>query len=610
MDFKDLIKFQMMSHTTTNTGQSLVGGVATLQHTIFQMIMMLFVSLIDDIAKAIPKLVGDAKSVIKQKLSSQVEKTLSEVNSPTQLSEQAISLNTRHKINKFVMFRCYSTSGESEKSNVNETTSEETNGMVDACLAFVAKLHNVPKFNLINKGNIMVGFTDMPIQITRDIFFKIDNITFTPSGSVQSIKFTLMSNTVSASDITTFAKNIYQNWLLEMKNSLGNNLYFFDQKGRESSAPSMPPTNSVTDILNHKRMLVSTAPKQLSFTMSPFYSNKKFANIFGKDVREIERRVRFFLDNRDWYDAKGVPYQLGILLSGEPGTGKSSIIKAIANLTKRHIVNVNFANITTASQLKNMFYSDKIQTFTDQSLANTHSYFIPIDQRIYVLEEIDTLGEIVCQRVYNENKGAEDAIPTVNDELTLGEILTVLDGTMEIPGRIIIMTTNHHEILDRALIRPGRIDVHTHFKLADRELILEMFKAYMEHDIKLDLHDKIPEYALSPAEVGQVLFRFFGTSASDAEIVAEMIRTSELKNTKTTKITTKTNIDLLESSKSSQSSPSTPTLNHPESPTSPISKPKGTKDSSPKKTEPNQYAEFQDGIESYNSTSFSMYQSI
>ena len=101
--------------------------------------------------------------------------------------------------------------------------------------------------------------------------------------------------------------------------------------------------------------------------------------------------------------------------------------------------------------------------------SEVQSFFIPIDQRIYVLEEIDAIGNIVKQR-QNTNAG-NDKPESLNDEVTLAEILTVLDGTMEVPGRIIIMTSNHPETLDRALVRPGRIDVHVHFGFSKCEKI-------------------------------------------------------------------------------------------------------------------------------------------
>jgi ATP-dependent 26S proteasome regulatory subunit len=247
-----------------------------------------------------------------------------------------------------------------------------------------------------------------------------------------------------------------------------------------------------------------SAPRQLNFVKSPFYSNKSFANIFGREVREVEERVNFFLNNRSWYDERGIPYQLGLLLSGVPGSGKTSIIRAIANLTKRHIVNVNFANITTATQLKNLFFNEKLSVYTDSTMSNFQVLTIPLEHRIYVLEEIDAISDIVKQRVDGETKN--EPVP---DELTLGEILTVLDGTLEVPGRMVIMTSNRPEILDKALIRPGRIDVSVKFGYAKKELIVEMFESFFGGEFPRDLIFQLPDEKLTAAEVGKVMFRNF-----------------------------------------------------------------------------------------------------
>jgi SpoVK/Ycf46/Vps4 family AAA+-type ATPase len=259
--------------------------------------------------------------------------------------------------------------------------------------------------------------------------------------------------------------------------------------------------------------------------MAPFYSNKKFSNIYGDEIRLIEKRIKFFIENRNWYDSKGIPYQLGFLLSGIPGTGKTSVIRAIANLTKRHIINVNFANINTATQLKNLFYSDKIQVYTDQTFTNIQTYHIPIEQRLYVLEEIDAIGDIVKQR-----SSDSENISTINDELTLMEILTVLDGTMEIPGRIVIMTTNHPEILDSALVRPGRIDINVKFTYSKRELIAEMFEAYLDIQFPIDKLNKLPDRKLSPAEIGEILFRHFDHKENIDAIIDDLNSSAVLKN--------------------------------------------------------------------------------
>jgi len=120
----------------------------------------------------------------------------------------------------------------------------------------------------------------------------------------------------------------------------------------------------------------------------------------------------------------------------------------------------------------------------------------------------------------------ESESTAVNDELTLGEILTVLDGTMEVPGRMIVMTTNHPEVLDDALIRPGRIDVQAAFTYASRELIAAMYVAYLEKELSPASVAQLPAAVLSPAEVGQVLFRHFGMPSTEAEIVADLVKTA------------------------------------------------------------------------------------
>jgi hypothetical protein len=305
---------------------------------------------------------------------------------------------------------------------------------------------------------------------------------------------------------------------------LGDKIYYFDQKNGHSQPPRSPISTKSEDIYNHKQMMINTSPKQLSFTKAQYYSNKQFSNLYGDDIRYIEKRIKFFTENKEWYDRKGIPYQIGLLLSGLPGSSKSSCIKSIANMTKRHIINVNFANITTATQLKNLFYSDKISVYTDGQLSGTQSYYIPVDQRLYVFEEIDVAGNVLMQRCTENNPTRNGQ--TINDELTLMEILTILDGTMEIPGRMIIMTTNHPEVLDKALIRPGRIDVNIQFGYARANLIVEMFEGYFDQPFPVSEIDKLPDNKLSPAEISQVLFRHFDNVIVD-QIIADMNETCQ-----------------------------------------------------------------------------------
>jgi Cdc6-like AAA superfamily ATPase len=511
MDLRELMKLNMFSQGASNADSNWM-------HLAYQLVVFVVMSVIDDVIKALPGVVTQTKNAVLGYCTSRVKDTVIDAVSTKTLLDSSVPLKTRHQVNTLFMTRVYV--AESDKD-----VCEESNAVVDAVLNHISKLQNVPTFQLIDKARFMITYKDKPVQITPDIFAKITGTNFTSTGKLQTIRLSLQSNTLSATEMTSYTLELHRNYMQELKNSLGNQIFFFDHKHKDTQPPQAPHSGASGDeLLNYKVMRINTAPKTLNFTMTPFVSNKQFSNIFGAEIREIEQRVRFFLENRAWYDAKGIPYQLGILLSGKPGTGKTSCIRAIANITRRHIVNVNFANVTTATQLKALFYNDKLQVYNDNSMANTVAYHIPVPQRLYVLEEIDAIGDVVKQRTSDA-----PVEKTVADELTLMEILTVMDGTIETPGRILIMTSNHPETLDAALIRPGRIDVHVTFDYAPRDLLAEMYNSYLGSDVPSQLFDRLPDRQLSPAEAGQVLFRHFNKGSDAAVIVNDLIDTAIAK---------------------------------------------------------------------------------
>ena len=466
---------------------------------VWQVVFMIAIGFADELTKFVPILL----TAIKERyLTDFFQKQITEKldRSCQLISSSAVALNTRHHLNQVSMRRMYNP----DAKNVDRR--EEMNMMIDAVLDTVAKQHNVPSFRLIESAQVMISYKEHPIQLTKDIYLRLDSVTSSAEGNVETIDITLASNTVSAAEISRYVKHLCELRKEELKNALGDSVFYFDQKSKDSDR--IPPSlgvskNPAQDIENMKRMQIQTAPKQLSFSKTPFVSNKQFHNIFGEEARLIEKRVKFFLENREWYDTRGVPYQLGLMLSGPPGTGKTSCVRAIANLTRRHIINVNFSNIRSATQLKNLFFSEKLSVYTDSSLNESQTFVIPIDQRIYVLEEIDAVGDVLKQRT---GTSQASALP---DEVTLGEILTTFDGTVESPGRIIIMTSNHPELLDAALTRPGRVDVSVVFRNACLQQIADMFSAFYETTHTLSNLPLELDRQLTSAETAQVLLKHF-----------------------------------------------------------------------------------------------------
>ena len=160
---------------------------------------------------------------------------------------------------------------------------------------------------------------------------------------------------------------IVKNYLIKMTNKLGNNIYYFSEM----------PLTLYRD--SNGKVDQSKMPDYLHFSMKQFITNRSFKNLFGKDIDIIKKRVDFFRYNKDWYDNKGVPYTLGILVSGNPGSGKTSIIKCIANETKRHIINIHLSDSMTKTQIENLFYNEQICVTQN---GKTETYTIPIDKRI------------------------------------------------------------------------------------------------------------------------------------------------------------------------------------------------------------------------------------
>ena len=184
--------------------------------------------------------------------------------------------------------------------------------------------------------------------------------------------------------------------------------------------------------------------------------------------RVLTCRLDLFMnDPKSWYTRTGVPRTLGLILHGPPGTGKTSLIKAIATHTKRHIFNVCLGKVEGREHLNSIMFNDMIT-------LNAKEIRVPIDQRLYVMEDVDADCKVVLSRDSRATTTYDD------DNITLADILNVFDGTRECPGRIVIMTTNCYDKLDPALLRPGRMDCHIHLGNIGSHALRRMLLEYCD----------------------------------------------------------------------------------------------------------------------------------
>lgn len=298
--------------------------------------------------------------------------------------------------------------------------------------------------------------------------------------------------------------------------------------------------------------------------------------------------VQQFLKKEGKFGIAGFPNKLGLLLDGPPGTGKTSLIKALAHHTGRHIVSVNLARLETNRQLMDVLFDLVFPVEDGEFPLKMH-----FEEIIFVMEDIDAASKVVYAREKSKGsqrsraKGSEaskghetgqviqqvensspDIPPLVrlvsggcdtdsdgndgktpkemqieammgvviskfaeasaacssdpecahpmfgprstynaDDKLNLAGLLNVLDGVVDSPGRIIIMTTNFPEKLDPALIRPGRINKRIHLGYVKHEALCDMAEHYL--GIHLDgkarstLEEIAAQFTLSPAQVEQ-----------------------------------------------------------------------------------------------------------
>ena len=187
-----------------------------------------------------------------------------------------------------------------------------------------------------------------------------------------------------------------------------------------------------------------------------------FIEKYKKDL--LIKTLSDFINNEQWYIDNGIPYQLGILLYGAPGTGKTSLIKAIA------------------SYLDYSIYYLSPQKLSKIELAMST---LP-DKCIVVIEDID--GNAVTHsrtKEPNQNNETNDLSELI--KINLSEVLNSLDGMFYAHGRILIATTNHVKKLDEALIRPGRIDLKVEIGYVNTEILKDFIDHFFPNN-KIDFN--------------------------------------------------------------------------------------------------------------------------
>ena len=623
MDFMQMMQTQILTFTSMKNDGNMMQAV----------IGIIILTLVNNFIKVLPIIWSSIEKYAAQYLKKKKNDYLSNIN-------VVKSINGITKTRKGnILFEKTSVSGDEE--------------IVLALIRHISNL-KTSKNILFNRDFFVINTEEFIIE--PEVYCSVLTWNKDDKGNIAQYSFEIYSYEYNVERLKEIVDRIVEEYKQDKANNLGKQPYYFNEI-------CIPIPKNIDGTYRYE-----AAQRSFIFDMTPFYTNKSLSNVFGSHLNIVKKRVDMFINNPMWYQRKGIPHTLGILLSGPPGTGKTSAIKAIANDTGRHIFNISLSKMTTQTQLKKLFYSTEVKVLKNGANEIVH---IPIDKRIYVMEDIDVLGDIVLDRriiktttssntssntlpnttpiseiprtvsprtvspiqkskqsissntnnntntntnndnndndndnndVYNlmndnmafSNSGyggtslsdafaepnmirqpdrsylisdlpnsksiiKSDTVLTNNiykrlntslndydtlsvksnnsinsennqdynqdnkdnlkkdksdidennknpEEITLSFLLNLLDGVLETPGRIVIMTSNHPERLDPALVRPGRIDINLRVGYCSRDMVIDMFRFFYD-DNTIEINETEWEYnkEITPAELSAIL---------------------------------------------------------------------------------------------------------
>ncbi|GLJ55344.1 hypothetical protein SUGI_1187530 [Cryptomeria japonica] len=232
---------------------------------------------------------------------------------------------------------------------------------------------------------------------------------------------------------------------------------------------------------------------------------------------DIMEDLTKFSQREKYYKKVGRAWKRGYLLFGPPGTGKSSMIAAIANFLEYDIYDLELTGVKSNNELRKLL------------IGTTNKSVIVIEDIDCSLDLTDRKKKVKKESKEEQNP-AKDEKESEEGQVTLSGVLNFTDGLWSCCGseRIIIFTTNHVDRLDPALLRSGRMDKHIHLSFCTFPAFKVLARNYLgvveDHPLFEQVEVLMREAQMTPADVTEQLMRASDDPTAALEKLIQALR--------------------------------------------------------------------------------------